>query len=253
MFYFLSSSFIPQQALSSPIPSELLVGALPVVPMEPLASPLANERESQHAVAGQDISTEMSDQCVEASPLPSDSEDTPLLCSSPPVQDTGRTFSPPAGPPIALPGPESSVTESMSPLQQTESQVQYQLPHQLQVSQALYAQTQVQIHSPVSQPLQQTQASAPAPPQVQLQPQSLVHPSAHSSPSPLHVSVSVPQQQPDPTAASLSTGGDDSSVQQNSQHSEFNCSYIKTQSDKTRFFTDTESRFRATSCLGRGE
>ncbi|XP_042244810.1 BRD4-interacting chromatin-remodeling complex-associated protein [Thunnus maccoyii] len=224
---------LQQQALSSPITSELLVGALPVVPMESLASPVASERETQqqtHAVTGQDACTGMSDQCVEASPLPSDPDDTQLLCSSPPIQDTGRaasaTFSPPAGPQITqitLPGPESSVPQTTAPQPHTEPQVQYQVPHQLQVSQALFAQTQVQIQSSVSQPLPQVQASV-SHPQVKLQaqpsvsqPQSLVHTSVNS---PLHVSVSVPQQQPDPTAASasLSKGGDDSTVQQHTQN-----------------------------------
>lgn len=202
--------------------------------MESLASPVASERETQqqtHAVTVQDACTVMSDQCVEASPLPSDPDtDTPLLCSSPPIQDTGRaasaTFSPPAGPQIALPGPESSVPQTSAPQPCTEPQAQYQVPHQLQVSQALFTQNQVQIQPSVSQPLPQVQASVPHP-QVKLQaqlpvsqPQSLVHTSVHS---PLHVSISVPQQQPDPTAASmsLSKGGDDSTVQQHTQISEF--------------------------------
>ncbi|XP_062296911.1 BRD4-interacting chromatin-remodeling complex-associated protein [Scomber scombrus] len=207
---------LQQQALSSPIASELLVGALPVVPMESLASPVDSERETQQQTHA----------CVEASPLPSDPDDTSLLCSSPPIQDTGRaasaTFSPPAGPEIALPGPESSVPQTSAPQPLTEPQVQYQVPHQLQVSQALFTQNQVQIQPSVSQPLPQVQASVPHS-QVKLQaqppvsqPQSLVHTSVHS---PLHVSISVPQQQPDPTAAStsLSKGGDDSTVQQHTQ------------------------------------
>ncbi|XP_044023443.1 BRD4-interacting chromatin-remodeling complex-associated protein isoform X2 [Siniperca chuatsi] len=209
---------LQQQALSSPITSELLVGVLPVVPLESLASPAANERETQpqtHAVSGQDTHTVMSDQCVEASPLHSDPEDTPLICASPPIQDTERlaqtSFSPPTGPQITLPGSESSVPQITAPQPRVEPQVQYQVAHQLQVSQALFAQKQVQIQSSVSQPLPQVQASAP-------QPQSTVNTSVHSSPSHLRVSVSVPQQQPDPMAASLSKGGDDSAVQQHTQN-----------------------------------
>lgn len=223
-------SSVSQQALSSPIASELLVGALPVVPMESLSSPVANERESQpqtRPVPGQDAHTIMSDQCVEASPLHSDPEDTSLLCSSPSLQDSGRpamaTFSPPAG-------PESSLSQTSAPQPPVEPQIQYQVPHQLQVSQALFAQNQVQIQSSVSQALPQVQVHVQ--PELQVQAQTQVHvqppvsqpqPSAHSSPSSLLVSVSVPQQQPDPTAAGVSMGGDDSAVQQHTQNSECLC------------------------------
>ncbi|XP_042356550.1 BRD4-interacting chromatin-remodeling complex-associated protein [Plectropomus leopardus] len=204
---------LQQQALSSPITSDLLVGALPVVPMESLASPATNERETQpqtQAVSGQDARAVMSDQCVEASPLHSEPEDTPLICSSPPpVQDSERpapaSFSP-------LPGPEGSAPQITAPQPRIEPQVQYQVPHQLQVSQVLFAQNQVQVQSSGSQPaphLQQPSAS---------QAQSSVNASLHSSPPPLR--VSVPQQQPEPTAASasLSKGGDDSAVQQHTQN-----------------------------------
>ncbi|KAK2826677.1 hypothetical protein Q5P01_020891 [Channa striata] len=218
---------LQQQALNSPITSELLAGALPVVPMESLASPVASERESQpqtRAVSGQDTRTVVSDQCVEASPLPSDAEDAPLLCSSSPIQDTGRpataAFSPAAGPQITLPGCEGSVLQSAAPQPHTEPQVHYQVPHQLQVPQALFAQNQGQIQSSVSQPLPQMQASLSQVQPSASQPQSSAHTSVHSSPSPRHVSVSVPQQQPDSTAASacLSKGGDDSAVQQHTQN-----------------------------------
>ncbi|XP_039993641.1 BRD4-interacting chromatin-remodeling complex-associated protein [Xiphias gladius] len=217
---------LQQQALSSPLASELLVGALPVVPMESLASPVASERETQpqtRAVPGQDTHTVMSEQHVEASPLHSDPEDTPLLCSSPPIQDIGRTasatFSPPAGPQIPLPGPESSVPQTTAPQPLIEPQVQYHAPQQLQVSQALFAQNQVQIQSSVSQPLPQVQVQV----QVQVQPsvsqpQSSTQTSVRSSPASLLVSGSVPQQRPEPTAASLSKGGDDSAVQQHTQN-----------------------------------
>ncbi|KAM9341442.1 BRD4-interacting chromatin-remodeling complex-associated protein [Symphorus nematophorus] len=217
---------LQQQALSSPLTSELLVGALPVVPMESLPSPVTSERETQpqtHPVSGQDSRSVMSDQCVEASPLHSDPEDTPLICPSPPVHDSERpaptSFSPPAGPQIAP--PETSLPQIAAPQPQIEPQVQYPVPPQLQVSQALFAQNQVQIQSSVSQPLPQVQTSAP---QLHVQPSvsqpqsSTVNTTVHSSPSPLRVSVSVPQQQPDPTAAGLSKGGDDSAVQQHTQN-----------------------------------
>ncbi|XP_067337052.1 BRD4-interacting chromatin-remodeling complex-associated protein isoform X2 [Channa argus] len=212
---------LQQQELSSPITSELLAGALPVVPMESLTSPVASERDTQcqtHAVPGQDAQTVMSDQGVEASPLPSDPEDTPLLCSTSPIQETGRpvtaAFSPAAGPQIAPPG-SGSILQSVAPQPHIEPQVHYQVPHPLQVSQALFAQNQGQIQASVSQPLPQMQASLS-------QPQSSAHTSVHSSPSPLHISVSVPQQQPDSTAASacLSKGGDDSAVQQHTQNTQ---------------------------------
>lgn len=215
---------------------------VPMEPMESLTSPVASERETQqqtHGVTGPpDAGTVMSDPRGEASPLPSDPDDTPLLCSSPPIQDTGRAasaaFSPPAGSHITLPGPESSVPQTTAPQPCTGPQVQYQVPPvQLQVSQALFAQTQVQIQSSVPQPLPQVQASV-SHPQVNLQAQPSVSQlpvSVHTSVrSPLHVSVSVPQQQPDPTAASvsLSKGGEDSTVQQHTQNSEFHLLLCKT-------------------------
>ncbi|XP_026007705.1 BRD4-interacting chromatin-remodeling complex-associated protein isoform X2 [Astatotilapia calliptera] len=218
---------LQQQALSPPITSELLVGALPVVPMESLASPVTSDRESQpqtHAVSGQDTCTVMSDQCAEVSPLHSDPENTPLICSPSQIQDTGRpaarTFSPPTGPQIALPGPENSVPQTTASQPHSEPLVQYEVPHQLQVSQALFAHNQLQIQSSVSKPLPQAQASVSQPQLSVSQPQPSNHTSIHSSQSPLPVSVSVPQQQPNPTAASavLSKAGDDSAVQQHTQN-----------------------------------
>lgn len=206
--------------------------------MESLASPVTSDRESQpqtHAVSGQDTCTVMSDQCVEVSPLHSDPENTPLICSPSQIQDTGRpaarTFSPPTGPQIALPGPENLVPQTTASQPHSEPLVQYEVPHQLQVSQALFAHNQLQIQSSVSKPLPQAQASV-SQPQTQVsasQPQLSVsqpQPSIHSSQSPLPVSVSVPQQQPNPTAASavLSKAGDDSAVQQHTQNSELSAS-----------------------------
>lgn len=235
--------------------------------MESLASPVPNERDTQpqtRAVSGQDACTVMSDQCVEASPLQSDPEDTPLICSSPPIQDAERpaatSFSPLAGPQISLPGPESSVPQITAPQPRIEPQVQYQLPHQLQVSQTLFA----QIQPSVPQPLPQVQASAP---QLQVQssvsqPPSSVNTSVHRSPSPLRVSISVPQQQPDPSAAGLSKGGDASAVQQHTQHSECHVTHdtdtvtvisvIIIMICNTIIIITSVPFFRANSCLGRG-
>lgn len=201
--------------------------------MESLASPVTSDRESQpqtHAVSGQDTCTVMSDQCAEVSPLHSDPENTPLICSPSQIQDTGRpaarTFSPPTGPQIALPGPENSVPQTTASQPHSEPLVQYEVPHQLQVSQALFAHNQLQIQSSVSKPLPQAQASVSQPQLSVSQPQPSNHTSIHSSQSPLPVSVLVPQQQPNPTAASavLSKAGDDSAVQQHTQNSELSAS-----------------------------
>lgn len=180
--------------------------------MESLASPVASERETQ-AQTGQDTQPVMTEQCVEDSPLPPDSEDPALLCPSPQIQDAGTSssaaFSPPSGPEMTR--PETPVSPPIATQSHTDPQVQYQVPQQLQVSQALFAQNQALIPTSVSQPLPQIHMSAS-------QPLSSV-----SSSSPLHVSVSVPKQQPDPTAvsASVSKGGDAAAVQQHT-HSEFN-------------------------------
>nr|XP_057934452.1 BRD4-interacting chromatin-remodeling complex-associated protein isoform X2 [Doryrhamphus excisus] len=61
---------LQQQALSSPITSDMLVGAVPLVPLDSLAPSVDNEQDSQQATA-------MLDPCVDSSPLPS--EDTSLL------------------------------------------------------------------------------------------------------------------------------------------------------------------------------
>ncbi|KAF7652074.1 hypothetical protein LDENG_00101730 [Lucifuga dentata] len=206
---------LQQQALNSPMTSELLAQVLPEVPTESLASPMANERDTQpqtHVVPGQtDTCPVMADQCVEVSPLPSDPEDAALLCSSPPIQVAGRTaptsFSPPSGSLFAVSGPDNMVPQATVPQLYIEPQVQ----HQLQVPQALFPQPQLQASVP--HPLPQASVA-------QVQVQSLGHTSVHNSPSPLHVSVSVPQQQPDLAAvpASLSNGEEDPAVQQHTQN-----------------------------------
>ncbi|XP_037097052.1 BRD4-interacting chromatin-remodeling complex-associated protein isoform X2 [Syngnathus acus] len=85
---------LKQQALDSPVTSDLLVGAVPAVPMDSLTPPVDNEQQSQPE-------TTMSDPCADVSPLPSDSEGT--LGSSPSLQDSA-TFPDPT----PLPGLEGS-------------------------------------------------------------------------------------------------------------------------------------------------
>ncbi|XP_015253004.1 PREDICTED: glioma tumor suppressor candidate region gene 1 protein-like isoform X1 [Cyprinodon variegatus] len=179
-----------QEALGSPIPSELLVAALPAVPIDPLASPVGSDRENQPqpGAASEPDPNVVSAERGELSPHPSDPGDTALPCSPSLVQEAVRpasvTFSPPAGP----------QTSASQPLM--EAQVQYQAPHQHQVPQNLFAEAQANV--PPSAP----------------QPQSTNATPAHSSPSPLHVSISVPQQQ----TAHLSKEGDESAVQQHTQN-----------------------------------
>ncbi|MEQ2206443.1 hypothetical protein XENOCAPTIV_029358, partial [Xenoophorus captivus] len=205
-----------QEALNSPIPSELLVGALPVVPIESLTSPVVSDREIQpqtSAVSELDAHV-ISGQCGEVSPHPSDLEDPLAICSPSLVHDTVKpaptTYSPP-------PGPQTSASQS-----HMEAQVQYQVPHQHQVPQSFFAETQVNVQSSVSQP----QSSSCTP--------------AHSSPSPLHVNVSVPQQQTAPTTASafLSKDGDEPALQQHTQNSEFNWTSFK----KNKAYSELVSR-----------
>ena len=135
---------------------------------------------------------------AEVSPLPS--QDTGLLCPSPPRQDaeTPADFSPPAS---ALRGP--SGPEASAPRQPP---VQHQAS--LPFTKALFAPKQ-QIQPPESQV------------QVQAQVQVQLARSSVNSPSPLQLGASVPQQQPRPPAAGLSKDGHDSAAQQHKQHSEF--------------------------------
>lgn len=177
-----------------------------MAPVESLASPVTSERQTPPQTRVQDANAVVSDQHVEASPLHSDPENTPPICPTPPLQDAETpppaSFSPPAGTQIVLPGSEGSVPQPL-----IEPQVQYQVPHQLHVPQALFAQNpvpvqvQVRVQPPVSQPQ-----------------------SSVSSPSPRSVSVSLPQQQPDAAAARVSKEGNDSALQQHTQNSEFQSS-----------------------------
>ncbi|XP_017270766.1 BRD4-interacting chromatin-remodeling complex-associated protein isoform X2 [Kryptolebias marmoratus] len=202
---------LQQRAPSSPVPSKLLVGALPVVPMEPLTSPVADSRKTQPqtgTVSEQEDHVVMSHQSDEVSPHPSDSENTPLICSPTQIQDSTRPASSAFSSP---PGPEISVSQTSAP--HIEPQVHYQVPHQLQVS---FVETQVNVQSSVSQPPTQVLASVP---QVQVQVsqhQASGCSSVRSSPSPLCPSISVPQQQTVLTAApaSLSNHGDNFAVHQ---------------------------------------
>ncbi|XP_061599330.1 BRD4-interacting chromatin-remodeling complex-associated protein [Cololabis saira] len=191
-----------QQEALSPLPSELLVGTLPAVPMEPLMSPGLSDGESQPtdvAADAQDAVASPSDRRVEVSPPRSDPEDEPLICSPARIQDAAEstpasvTFSPPAGPPTALLGPECSPPPPPSCVQ---PQVKFHVSPELQPSQTC----------------DQSQAATP----VQFQ----VSPPRPSSLGPAHSSPSVPplQQQLDPAAVLVSTGGDESAAQQHTHN-----------------------------------
>ncbi|XP_027857092.1 BRD4-interacting chromatin-remodeling complex-associated protein isoform X2 [Xiphophorus couchianus] len=176
---------MPQEALSSPIPSELLVRDLPVVPIEPLTSPAGSDGASppRSGAASEPDAHVISGRHCEVSPHPSEPEDATMICSPSLVQDAARPaparFSPPVGP------------------QTSASQAHMEAPVQYHVPQSLFAETQANVQS-VSQP-----------------PSSSCTPTRRS-PSPLHVSVPVPQQQTAP--APLSNEGDDSAVQQHTQN-----------------------------------
>lgn len=193
-----------------------------MVPMEPLPSPAPSAGDPQPQtleVSGQDTIT--SDPCTDVSPPRSDSEDMPI-CSPAQPQDSGEpasTFSPPQ---MSLLRPETPAPQSC-----IEPQVQYQDSHELQTPQTLFTHNQPAplVHFQVSP----TQASC--------------HVSVHSGPS-------VPQQQTPPTAV-MSTGGDESHVQQQMHNSELNV--------KTLFHFQSgpphalHLLFRAHSCLGGGQ
>uniref|UniRef100_A0A1A7YJ47 GLTSCR protein conserved domain-containing protein n=2 Tax=Iconisemion striatum TaxID=60296 RepID=A0A1A7YJ47_9TELE len=200
-----NQTFMPhlqQQALTSPVSSELLAGVLPAVPMEPLTPPTTDDGETRPQtgpVCEQEVHM-MSGQCGEVSPHHPEPENPPLICSPTQSQDTVRqtaAFSPPTG-------SESLLTQTSAPQVCSEPQVQHQDPHQLQVSQAILAETQVDVQSSVSQLQAQVQVS-----DSQIQFQSCT--SVQCSSSPQSASVTEPQQQTASTA--LSKGGDDAAVQ----------------------------------------
>ncbi|XP_054651696.1 BRD4-interacting chromatin-remodeling complex-associated protein isoform X2 [Dunckerocampus dactyliophorus] len=174
---------LQQQALSSPITSDILVGAVPVVPVGSLTPSVDNEQDSHQA-------TVMLDPCVDSSPLPS--EDTSLLGAF----QSAAMF--PNQDPLL--GPESSPP-------------QYQDAPEFQGSQSLFVTSK--------RTLAAAQALASHPGSDFSLPQSSEPPFTPRGASPLHVSIPVPQQQPDPSAASLCGGGNDTPVQQHTLNSEF--------------------------------
>ncbi|XP_054913009.1 BRD4-interacting chromatin-remodeling complex-associated protein [Poeciliopsis prolifica] len=187
-----------QEALGSPIPSELLVGSLPVVPMEPLTSPAGSGGDSppRSGAASEPDTHATSGRRCEVSPRPSEPEDTTMICSPSLAPDAARpapgTLSPPAGPQTSAPHPHPKAP------------VQYQVP------QSLFLKTQASVQS-VPQPPGQVQPPVS-------QPRSSSCTPGPRSPSPLRVSVPVPQQQTAAASALLSKEGDDSAVQQHTQN-----------------------------------
>lgn len=175
-----------------------------MVPIEPLTSPAGSDGASppRGGAASEPDAQAISGRRCEVSPHPSEPEDVTMICSPSLVQDAARpapaTFSPPVGP------------------QTSASQAHMEAPVQYHVPQSLFAETQANVQS-VSQPPGQVQPPVSQPPSSSCAP-------TCRSPSPLHVSVPVPQQQTAP--APLSNEGDDSAVQQHTQNSEFNRSFF---------------------------
>ncbi|KAM6961336.1 BRD4-interacting chromatin-remodeling complex-associated protein [Aplochiton taeniatus] len=107
---------LQQQALSSPniLPAEVLVKALPVLPVESIPSPAANEKEVSplmQAIMGQaEALSGMAEPCLETTPSPlrSEMEDSALLCPSPTGPDllsaptASASFSPLTGASLIL-------------------------------------------------------------------------------------------------------------------------------------------------------
>ncbi|XP_061700360.1 BRD4-interacting chromatin-remodeling complex-associated protein [Syngnathoides biaculeatus] len=121
----------PQQALDSPVTSNLSVGVAPAVSVDSLTSTADNEQENQPA-------TVTSDSCPDPSPLPSDSEDVTPPGSSPSLRDSA-----------AFPDPNPlSGLEGSSP----GPQVQYRVPRRFQGSQALFAHSRGTPASPSQAP-----------------------------------------------------------------------------------------------------
>ena len=168
-----------QQALSSHpiIPSELLMGALPVEPMHSLDSTSDNEREAlsqiQSSMAQADTLASLVDGCVELSPLPPDSEEALEHRSSRPVQETPNTasasFSPinqgapsqPETPPAPVPGHQPQpliqppVLQASLPLMQNFDlvpQTQSEIQPQAHVLEAFVSNIQTQASVPHAHP-----------------------------------------------------------------------------------------------------
>lgn len=200
-----------------------------MVPIEPLTSPAGSDGESppRSGAASEPDAHVISGRRCEVSPHPSEPEEATMICSPSLVQDAARpapaTFSPPVGP------------------QTSASQAHMEAPVQYQVSQSLFAETQANVQS-VSQPPGQVQPSVPQPPSSSCTP-------ARRSPSPLHVSVPVPQQQTAP--ALLSKEGDDAAVQQHTQNSELLFPFErKRKKEKKNAYSDIESSGPAQNFLG---
>ncbi|XP_030212996.1 BRD4-interacting chromatin-remodeling complex-associated protein [Gadus morhua] len=170
---------LQQQALSSHpiIPSELLMGALPVEPMHSLDSTSDNEREAlsqiQSSMAQADTLASLVDGCVELSPLPPDSEEALEHRSSRPVQETPNTasasFSPinqgapsqPETPPAPVPGHQPQpliqppVLQASLPLMQNFDlvpQTQSEIQPQAHVLEAFVSNIQTQASVPHAHP-----------------------------------------------------------------------------------------------------
>ena len=161
-----------QQALSSPItPSELLMGALPVGPMDSPDSTADNEREAlsqmQPSMGQADTLAALVDQCVEASPIPPDSEEALEHHSSCPVQETLSTASasfspinqgapsPPETPPAPVPGHQPPALEASLPLMQnldSVPQTQSEIQPQVHVLEAFVSDIQTQASVPHAHP-----------------------------------------------------------------------------------------------------
>ncbi|XP_028293674.1 BRD4-interacting chromatin-remodeling complex-associated protein isoform X2 [Gouania willdenowi] len=206
-------SNLQQPALSSPISSELLVETLPVVPMEPLSSPVSADRETHPPPnppgPSQDSRAVMSEQIVEVS-----SEETPLQ-----NQDSRRppstTFSPPAGSQTDSSVPQMEATAKLPTQPLAQPPTQPPAPPHLQPSQTAFSQPQAHIQSPASHSQVQMQLPV-SQPQLLVRSTTIPPPPLPPPPLPQHVSVSVP----DSTAAvaPVSKGRDHPAVTQHTQH-----------------------------------
>ncbi|KAM8834230.1 BRD4-interacting chromatin-remodeling complex-associated protein [Synchiropus picturatus] len=185
---------LQQQALSSQTASDLLVGALPSVTLDSLASPLVCETPLQKPVTDS----------AEASPLPADLEDVPILLPCPPTQTSAtevELLTSPEESLVSPSGPDGSVLQSTA-LQTDAGQVQYQDPLQ----QALYDQSQLEMDLPHPE-ASLLQVKSPG-----FKDESSVLTPGNSCPSPLDVNILMPDH------PSLSAGGDHSAAEDDPQH-----------------------------------
>ncbi|KAM9777763.1 BRD4-interacting chromatin-remodeling complex-associated protein [Neosynchiropus ocellatus] len=193
---------LQQQALSSQTTSELLVGAIPAVTLDSLASPLVCETPLQKPVSDS----------AEASPLPADLEDIPILCPCPPTQTSATAVAVLTSPEESLmspSGPDGSALQSTA-LQTDAGQVQYQDPLQ----QALYDQSQLEMDlPPAAASLLQVKCRPESP---GFKDESSVLTPGHSCPSPLDVNILMPEHPP--TVESPSAGANHSAAEDDPQH-----------------------------------